>query len=164
MRLPALWPGGLSVGTALTQDATAAAAEGSALGGQAITESTINASATNTVATAGSAADMTTAAQLRTQLAFQQAGILDANGQLTSQAIQSSRIINLSGGEKINNPSIVQELTSDGSSISDWSKYTTRSISTQNGQTLQIHYYMNTSTGQIDYITPDFKVKGVVQP
>ncbi|CAB3797243.1 hypothetical protein LMG28138_04218 [Pararobbsia alpina] len=118
--------------------------------------------ATNSAA-AGSAADMTTAAQLRTQLSFQEAGILDANGQLTPQAIQNSQPIALAGG-KINNLAVVSELTSDGSKIADWGKYTTQSMDTSNGQSMQIHYYMNSVTGKIDYVTPDFKVKGVVKP
>ena len=33
-----------------------------------------------------------------------------------------------------------------------------------NGQSMQIHFYMNTKTGKIDYETKDFKVKGVVEP
>jgi filamentous hemagglutinin len=119
---------------------------------------------TNSVATAGSAADMTTAAQLRTQLAFQQAGILDTSGELTQLAVQNSKYIPLSGSGEISNPSVVSVLTSDGSKIADWGKYTTQSVTMPNGQSLQVHYYMNSVTGKIDYITPDFKVKGTVVP
>jgi filamentous hemagglutinin len=119
--------------------------------------------ATNSGATAGSAADMTTAAQLRTQLSLQQAGILDSNGQLTAQAIKSSDAIPLADGV-IKNPTVVSELTSDGSNIADWGKYTTQSATMPNGQSMQVHYYMNSVTGKVDYVTPDFKVKGVVKP
>jgi filamentous hemagglutinin len=121
------------------------------------------AEATNSGATAGSAADMTTAAQLRTQLSLQQAGILDSNGQLTAQAIKRSDAIPLADGV-IKNPTVVSELTSDGSNIADWGKYTTQSATMPNGQSMQVHYYMNSVTGKVDYVTPDFKVKGVVKP
>ncbi|MBW0451051.1 hypothetical protein [Paraburkholderia phenoliruptrix] len=106
---------------------------------------------------------MTTATQLRTQLSFQQAGILDSSGRLTQQAVQNSDPIALAGG-KINNPAVVRELTSDGSNIADWGKFTTQSVTMPNGQSMQIHYYMNSVTGKIDYVTSDFKVKGVVKP
>jgi hypothetical protein len=115
------------------------------------------------VAKVGSAADVRTATQLRTQLAFQEAGLLDANGQLTSKALQGSDPIALAGG-KINNTSVVKELTGDGSNITDWKKYTTQSVTMPNGQSLQIHFYMNSVTGKIDYVTPDFKIKGIVKP
>jgi hypothetical protein len=115
------------------------------------------------IATAGSAVDMTTAAQLRTKLAFQEAGILDANGRLTEQAIQNSELVVLAGG-KLNNPAVVKELTNDGSNITDWRKYSTKSVKMPNGQSLQIHYYKNTVTEKIDYITRDYKVKGIVKP
>jgi len=117
----------------------------------------------DSAATAGGAADMTTAAQLRTQLSLHQAGVLDSNGQLTAQAIKSSDAIPLADGV-IKNPSVVSELTSDGSKIADWGKYTTQSVTMPNGQSMQVHYYMNSVTGKVDYVTSDFKVKGVVKP
>ncbi|MGZ2748587.1 two-partner secretion domain-containing protein [Burkholderia stagnalis] len=116
-----------------------------------------------TTSESGSAANMTTSAQLRTQLAFQEAGILDANGLLTQSAIRNSDPIALAGGQ-IKNPVVVQELTSDGSAITDWGKYTTQSAKMPNGQSMQIHYYMNSVTGKVDYVTSDFKVKGIVKP
>ncbi|WP_244136384.1 filamentous hemagglutinin N-terminal domain-containing protein [Burkholderia sp. BCC0405] len=118
---------------------------------------------TSNAATAGSAANMTTSVQLRTQLAFQEAGILDANGLLTQSAIRNSDPIALAEG-KIKNPVVVQELTRDGSAITDWGKYTTQSAKMPNGQSMQIHYYMNAVTGKVDYVTSDFKVKGIVKP
>jgi hypothetical protein len=48
--------------------------------------------ATNTAA-AGSAADMTTAAQLRTQLSLQQAGILDSNGQFRERRTRRGAVL-----------------------------------------------------------------------
>ncbi|WP_256976331.1 filamentous hemagglutinin N-terminal domain-containing protein [Burkholderia sp. AU28863] len=118
---------------------------------------------TSSTATAGSAANMTASVQLRTQLAFEEAGILDANGLLTQSAIRNSDPIPLAEG-KIKNPVVVQELTRDGSAITDWGKYTTQSAKMPNGQSMQIHYYMNTVTGKVDYVTSDFKVKGIVKP
>jgi filamentous hemagglutinin len=115
------------------------------------------------IATAGSAVDMTTAAQLRTKLAFQEAGFLDANGKLTPQAIENSRHIDLTDGA-IKNPAIVKILTSDGSNIGEWKKYTTPAVTMPNGQRLQVHFYQNKMTGKIDYVTPDYKVKGIVKP
>jgi filamentous hemagglutinin len=58
----------------------------------------------------------------------------------------------------------VKELTSDGSKIADWSKYTTQSVKMVNGQSMQIHYYKNSATGKIDSVTSDFKVKEIVKP
>lgn len=115
------------------------------------------------VATAGSAADMTTATQLRTQLSFQQAGILNSDGQLTKQAIENAQPIRLAD-DVIKNPDVVKVLTRDGSSIEDWGKYTSDSVKMPNGQSMQIHFYQNTKTGAIDYQTQDYKVKGVVKP
>lgn len=107
--------------------------------------------------------DLKTALQLRTELTFKQAGILDDNGKLTTTAIENSRKISLSSGV-IENSKVISILTKDGSKIEDWNKYTTKSVVMPNGQSMQIHFYMNTKTGKIDYETKDFKVKGVVEP
>lgn len=107
--------------------------------------------------------DLKTALQLRTELAFKQAGILDDNGKLTTTAIENSRKISLSSGV-IENSKVISILTKDGSKIEDWNKYTTKSVVMPNGQSMQIHFYMNTKTGKIDYETKDSKVKGVVEP
>lgn len=107
--------------------------------------------------------DLKTALQLRTELTFKQAGILDDNGKLTTTAIENSRKISLSSGV-IENSKVIRILTKDGSKIEDWNKYTTKSVVMPNGQSMQIHFYMNTKTGKIDYETKDFKVKGVVEP
>lgn len=107
--------------------------------------------------------DLKTALQLRTELAFKQAGILDDNGKLTTTTIENSRKISLSSGV-IENSKVISILTKDGSKIEDWNKYTTKSVVMPNGQSMQIHFYMNTKTGKIDYETKDSKVKGVVEP
>ncbi|MCZ2497466.1 filamentous hemagglutinin N-terminal domain-containing protein [Xylophilus sp. Kf1] len=106
---------------------------------------------------------MVPATQLRTQLAFQEAGILGLDGKLTASALANLTSIKLTDGV-IRNPDVVRELTKDGSSILEWGKYSTTSVRMPNGQSLQIHLYQNTKSGAIDYFTSDFKVKGVVNP
>lgn len=114
------------------------------------------------IATAGGrAASIANALRLKTELSLKQGNILNNDGRLTVEAIDSADIIRLKDG-LIKNPSIVQELTKDGSKITDWEKFTTQSVSGPNGSSLQVHFYKNKVTGKIDYETPDFKVKGVV--
>lgn len=104
-----------------------------------------------------------TALKLRTELSFKQAGILSNDGKLTQKGINESTRIDLADGV-LRNPKVVEVLTKDGSSIVDWKKFTTKSVSSPNGQNLQIHFYKNIKTGKIDYETQDYKVKGIVQP
>jgi hypothetical protein len=114
-----------------------------------------------------SAVNLVTSTQLKTKLAFEEAGILTKNGKLTSEAIENAQYIPLKENGQIvsiKNPTIVQELTKDGSKIEDWSKYKTNSVTMPNGQRLQIHFYKNKTTGKVDYITEDYKVKGIVNP
>jgi filamentous hemagglutinin len=96
-------------------------------------------------------------------LAFEEAGVLTKNGTLTSEAINKATEIKLAD-RVIKNPTIIKELTKDGSKIEDWSKYKTNSVTMPNGQRLQVHFYKNDITGKIDYMTQDYKVKGVVNP
>lgn len=100
------------------------------------------------------------ALRLRTQLAFQEAGILGKDGKLTQKAIKGSKVIDLEGG--IKNQRVVKILTNDGSKITDWKKYRTKSVRMPNGKSRQIHYYRNNKTGKIDYQTQDFKVKDII--
>lgn len=82
---------------------------------------------------------MTSATKMRVELWLRQGGILDGNGRLTKDAVRQSTRIILTD-EVIRNPEVVKTLTSDGSNIADWGKYTTRSIRS-NGQSLQVHFY-----------------------
>lgn len=100
--------------------------------------------------------------RLRTELTFKEAGILSDNGKLTQKAIQRSQVIDLTDGV-IRNPTVVKELTKDGSNITDWNKYTTESVDMRNGQSSQIHFYMH-KNGKVDYNTNDYKVKGIIKP
>lgn len=51
---------------------------------------------------------------------------------------------------------VIKSLTLDGSSISDWGKYTTRTYQSPSGD-FQVHYYMNRTNGAVNYGS-DFKV------
>lgn len=102
------------------------------------------------------------ALKLRTELAFKQAGILTNDSKLTQKAIQNSLPIDLK--DELRNQTVISILTKDGSKISDWKKFTTKSVRMPNGQSMQIHYYKNVKTGKIDYKTQDYKVKGEVKP
>ncbi|MDS7930461.1 hypothetical protein RMB03_02765 [Acinetobacter sp. V91_7] len=92
-----------------------------------------------------------------------EADILINEGKLTQKSIIESTRIDLADGV-LRNPKVVEVLMKDGSDITDWKKFTTKSVSTQNGQYLQIHFYKNIKTDKIDYEIQDYKVKGVVRP
>lgn len=77
-----------------------------------------------------------------------------SSGRLSSGAIaDSSEIIS---GSRLGNKDLIARLTSDGSDIADWGKYTTRTHQSPSGD-FQVHFYMNRSTGAIDY-GYDYKV------
>jgi len=100
--------------------------------------------------------------KLRVDLTLQDKGILDSSGHLTQQAIDNSSLA-LRPGQVIKNPPVVDALTKDGSSITDWSKLTTETVEMSTGQRIQVHYYYNTRTQRVDYTYgPDFKVKNPV--
>jgi filamentous hemagglutinin len=116
----------------------------------------------NTASGMFASSSATAAAQLRAQLAFEEAGLLTPGGAgLTDEAIAASREIPVAGGV-IRNPAVVSELTAGGSRIEDWAKMTTQSIRLRTGQSAQIHFYQNRVTGEVN-LTIDFKVKGSVQ-
>lgn len=60
------------------------------------------------------------------------------------------------------NPSVINELTKNGSRITDWTKLSTQSIEMPTGQRIQVHFYKNQVTGEINYTHSDFKVKNPV--
>lgn len=94
--------------------------------------------------------------KLRVELALQEANILDQNGKLTEYAL--SNIKPLMSGARLRNPNVIKELTKDGSKMVDWKKYTTReAVTLSNGQKVQVHFYKNDITGQINY-NVDYKV------
>ncbi len=102
------------------------------------------------------------ATRLNVKLAFEEANILTRDGaSLTKEAISLSREIPLSGG-KITKSTVVKELTSNGSSIDDWGKFTTQTINLSSGQKSQIHFYKNKVTNEVN-LNVDFKVKGLIK-
>ena len=104
---------------------------------------------------------MNTALRQRTALAFEEAGILNARGELTAKAIEESTYVPLAANE-IKNEKVKRILQRDGSVLSDWGKYKTPSVRLPSGETRQIHFYRNSRTGKIDYETVDFKVEDPV--
>lgn len=71
-----------------------------------------------------------------------------SSGRLSSGAIQESKQI--VGGSSLKNTELIKRLTSDGSDVADWAKYTTRTYQSPSGN-FQVHFYMNRGTGAIDY-------------
>ncbi len=116
----------------------------------------------STAAEGYNATSAANATRLRTQLAFEEAGILTRGGAgLTDEAIAAARDIPVAGGQ-LTNQAVVEELTRGGGSITDWGKFTTQSVNLPTGQSSQIHFYKNIQTGEVN-LNIDFKVKGVVQ-
>ncbi|WP_339049796.1 hypothetical protein [Rickettsiella endosymbiont of Xylota segnis] len=99
--------------------------------------------------------------KLSSELALKEAGILDLEGRLTTKALQNS-FPAMKRGAVLENPTVVKELTKDGSQITDWRKLSTQSIELPSGQRVQVHFYQNRFTGEINYTHPDFKVKNQV--
>ncbi|WP_079193211.1 putative T7SS-secreted protein [Streptomyces sp. CB02488] len=98
----------------------------------------------------GSAEGQRLAEQLRRESA---GSIFNENGWLTPDAIADSRRV--IDGEKIGNPAVREAMTSDGSNLSDWGKYTTRTHQSPYGD-FQVHYYYNPETGRV--LNYDYKV------
>ncbi|GAA3733791.1 putative T7SS-secreted protein [Streptomyces tremellae] len=94
------------------------------------------------------------AQRLADQLRRDSAGsIFNENGWLTPQAITDSRRV--IDGEKIGNPAVREAMTSDGSNLGDWGKYTTKTHQSPYGD-FQVHYYYNPETGRV--LNYDYKV------
>lgn len=53
-------------------------------------------------------------------------------------------------GSKLGNPDVISALTSDGSKIGDWGKYSSQTIRGPSGN-FQVHFYMNRTTGTVNY-------------
>jgi len=84
------------------------------------------------------------------------ASIFTDSGELKPEIVaNSARIIN---GSDIKNPNVIAALTSDGSDISDWGKYTTQTTVSPNSEgPFQVHFYYNPVTGVVNYGI-DYKV------
>ena len=94
-------------------------------------------------------------------MAFKEAGLLDSNGKLTAQSIEKRYIFKK--GEDLHNPSVIKELTKNGQPMENWGKYSTKDIGLPNGQKVQVHYYYNHVTSEVNYTHSDFKITGVIK-
>mgnify|MGYP003493404877 FL=1 len=89
------------------------------------------------------------ALRLNRSLIIEQAkSIFTETGELTSAAIQKSLLIK--SGEELGNSLLRNELTKISGDITDWGKYSTRSVSSPSGN-FQMHFYRNTVTGDVYY-------------
>jgi hypothetical protein len=86
---------------------------------------------------------------LSERLAYEEAAaVFSASGGLSSEVIApAQRIVD---GCDFRNQDLIERLTSDGSNIDDWAKYTTRSFRCPSG-TFQVHFYMNKEADVIHY-------------
>ncbi|WP_444663127.1 RHS repeat-associated core domain-containing protein [Cellulomonas sp. CW35] len=106
-------------------------------------------------ATVDGADNVANGARLSQQLARESAeSVFTSSGRLSPEAIAESREI-ISGADL--STRVIRHLTSDGSDIADWGKYTTPFYRSPSGD-FQVHFYMNRVTGAIDY-EYDYKVK-----
>ena len=102
-----------------------------------------------TTVAANGADNVVNGTRLGQQLARESAdSVFTSSGRLSSGAIAESRQI--ISGSRLGNKDLIQRLTSDGSDIADWGKYTTRTHQSPSGD-FQVHFYMNRGTGAIDY-------------
>jgi len=90
------------------------------------------------------------------QLAFQEAAssFLWPSGELHPEVIRTSSPI--IPGSKLGNSEVVRELTSNGSQIQDWAKYTSKTIRGPSFD-FQIHFYYNKLLDQVNY-SIDYKI------
>ncbi len=94
-------------------------------------------------------------------LALQEAGILDHDEELTEEAVRRSEPA-MKEGRLLVNKTVEAELTKNGSHIGSWEKRKTQTIEISTGQCIQIHFYKNKVTNEINYNHRDFKVKNPV--
>jgi len=105
--------------------------------------------------------DMSDALRHRVVLALQEAGVLDKDERLTEEAVKKSELA-LSEDQEFKNPSVKKSLTENGSRIENWQKRKTQTVTISTGQRIQIHFYKNKITGEVNYIHRDFKIKNKV--
>ncbi|MFF7747927.1 putative T7SS-secreted protein [Streptomyces sp. NPDC007971] len=92
--------------------------------------------------------------RLAHDLRFESANSLfNENGWLTPEAIAESRLV--IPGDRLGNEEVRNLMVSDGSNLSDWGKYSTRTHQSPYGD-FQVHYYYNPVTGRI--LNYDYKV------
>ena len=79
---------------------------------------------------------------------------------LTNSALDEPRALNI---QMFKNQKVISELTKDGSSITEWDKFTTSSLELWNGQNIQVHFYKNLFTDAVNY-NIDYKVNTIIDP
>ncbi len=104
---------------------------------------------TSGAAEAGGAASSSDAMRLAGQLTEQEArSVFTSSGALQPEVIaNSTEIIN---GTQLGNQTLVKSLTAEGGDIADWGKYTTQTFRSPSGP-FQVHFYYNSSSGQVFY-------------
>ncbi|HML50363.1 MAG TPA: PKD domain-containing protein [Propionicimonas sp.] len=99
--------------------------------------------------------DVLNGVRLSEQLARESAeAVFTPVGTLKPEVIAGSRRI--IAGSELGNPNVVRGLTSDGSNIADWGKYTTETFPSPQGP-FQVHFYYNRVTQRANYAY-DYKV------
>lgn len=131
---------------------TRASAEGSV--GSGALERASAVPVTASTAMGGGADNVANGARLAQQLSTESAeSVFTSSGNLSQGAIDGSRSI-IPGVDL--NAGLAKRLTADGTSIADWSKYSTSTYRSPAGD-FQVHFYMNRVTGAINY-SNDYKV------
>jgi filamentous hemagglutinin len=105
----------------------------------------------------GSGADnVVNATLLKQQLQNEEIySIFMENGVLKQSVVDSAKF--LKGGDDLTNPAVIKELTKNGSQMADWAKFsTTEPVTVSSGEAVQMHFYKNINTGEINY-NIDFK-------
>jgi hypothetical protein len=97
---------------------------------------------------------------LRSQFRQQQIdAMFDENGDLRPDIVTDPATKEIINGTRIGNGNVVKSLTADGSNLSDWGKYETKSYYDFDGKTtFKFHFYFNRVTGATNFLY-DYKVK-----
>jgi RHS repeat-associated protein len=115
-----------------------------------------SAQALRALETANGATNVANGPRLAQALGQEQVRSLFAStGELKREAIANAKRIQ--DGTQMNSPYVRRELTSDGSDLADWGKFSTRGYDADN-KFFDVHFYMNQKTGKVNYKF-DYKTK-----
>jgi hypothetical protein len=85
--------------------------------------------------------------------------MFDENGDLRPDIVTDPATKEVINGSKLKNPAVIDSLTADGSNLSDWGKYETKTYYDVDGTTnFKFHFYFNRVTGATNFLY-DYKVK-----
>ncbi|KAF5032454.1 hypothetical protein DSECCO2_617100 [anaerobic digester metagenome] len=99
--------------------------------------------------------NIATGPKLNSKLTYEEASsVFTKSGTLQPEVVKNSSAI-ISGSE-LNNPSVINALTKNGSNINDWAKMTTQTFKSPSGD-FQVHFYQNLKTWAVS--TYEMKVK-----